>query len=103
MATDGELEAAAVWAENQMILRRGGLPSALRGAAAAAFGSDSLTRRARQLLPKRLPRPSAPPAPGHDEGPVTCIAAGHEPFSTRRMGDSNPRGLSPNTLSKRAP
>jgi len=24
-------------------------------------------------------------------------------FILRRMGDSNPRGLSPNTLSKRAP
>ena len=51
-----------------------------------------------QLLPRRLPRPPAPPAPGHDEASVTCIAAGHGPLSTRRMGDSNPRGLSPNTL-----
>ena len=48
-------------------------------------------------------RPPNPTAPGRDKGPVTCIAAGHGPSSTRGMGDSNPRGLSPNTLSKRAP
>ena len=44
MATDGELEAAAEWAENRMTLRRGGSPVALRGAAAAAFGSDLIER-----------------------------------------------------------
>ena len=49
---------------------------------------------------KTATRPSRPPAPGHDKGPVTCIAAGHGPSSTRGMGDSNPRGLAPNTLSK---
>ena len=37
----------------------------------------------------------------NDEGPTTHVSAGHGPFHTRRMGDSNPRGLSPNTLSKR--
>ncbi|MDF2563179.1 MAG: hypothetical protein K0R99_4625 [Microbacterium sp.] len=39
---------------------------------------------------------------------ATRINAGRDPLKTlgslwRRMGDSNPRGLAPNTLSKRAP
>jgi hypothetical protein len=35
---------------------------------------------------------------------MTRLRAGHSrPIQTRRMGDSNPRGLAPNTLSKRAP
>jgi len=38
-------------------------------------------------------------APGHPKGPVSCITAVHGPISWRRMGDSNPRGLAPNTLS----
>ena len=53
-----------------------------------------------QLLPELLPGPDHPPAPANAEGPATCITAGHGPNSRRRMGDSNPRGLSPNTLSK---
>ncbi|WP_165372826.1 hypothetical protein [Pengzhenrongella frigida] len=44
MATDGELEVAAEWAENRMTLRRGGSPTTLRGAAAAACGSDPIER-----------------------------------------------------------
>src|SRR5665648_884109 len=56
--------------------------------------------RVAQLLPKLLPigpdRARCPDA----EGPATRVSAGHGPFSTRRMGDSNPRGCYPNTLSK---
>jgi hypothetical protein len=47
--------------------------------------------------------PRDPAASNNAKGPATYISAGHGPFYTRRMGDSNPRGLSPNTLSKRAP
>jgi len=36
----------------------------------------------------------------HAQLALTCITAGHGPNAWRRMGDSNPRGLSPNTLSK---
>src|SRR5674476_1338243 len=38
-----------------------------------------------------------------DPGPATCVATGHGPFepvSRAEDGDSNPRGLSPNTPSK---
>ena len=44
MVTEGEFEAAVEWAESQMTLRRGGSPIALRGTAAAAFGSDLIER-----------------------------------------------------------
>lgn len=60
MATEGELEAAAEWAESQMTLRRGGSPVALRGTDAAAFGSDLIER-------SKGGRPSIDPEakPGH--------------------------------------
>ena len=46
--------------------------------------------------------PSGPAAPDAStpKGPATHVSAGHRPFARRRMGVSNPRGLSPNTLSK---
>ena len=56
-----------------------------------------------ELLPELLPEPLRRPTPADDKGPVTHVTAGHGPFFRRRMGDSNPRGCYPNTLSKRAP
>jgi hypothetical protein len=44
MRTEGEPDDAAKWAEDHMTLRRGGSSAALRGADAAAFGSDLIER-----------------------------------------------------------
>ena len=44
MRTEGELDDAAKWAEDRMTLRHGGSSAALRGADAAAYGSDLIER-----------------------------------------------------------
>ena len=49
---------------------------------------------------KTATTPAEPAGAGQGEGPATCITAGQGPNAWRRMGDSNPRGLSPKTLSK---
>ena len=80
----------------------------LTGASASVLATGRLGRSwrsvrrpaERELLPKLLPEPAEPPAARHAEGPATHVSAGHRPNAQRRMGDSNPRGLSPNTLSK---
>ncbi len=52
-----------------------------------------------QLQPQLQPFVAGRHSARTAEGPATCITAGHGPSSWRRMGDSNPRGLAPNTLS----
>ncbi len=56
-----------------------------------------------QLQPQLLPPLPESFHPLAAYEPVSYITAGHGPVLWRRMGDSNPRGLAPNTLSKRAP